>query len=124
MNREKLYLAQEDLYRFGSSTTSRLSAVKPREIDTMNVNGIETVVANGRGVSLYNKEGLDVCDLTGWVWEIKQNTPFPAGLKLIKDNSPLGHHALAPLYNMPLSQYVGLLEQVAIHCKKLFKKKA
>ena len=58
-NNEKLYIAQEDLYRFGNSASSRISKVRPREITTINVNGIETIVANGHGVSLFNKEGLD-----------------------------------------------------------------
>lgn len=123
-NKEKLYIAQESLFRFGNSASSRISSVKPREIDTIPINGIEVVIANGSGVSLYNKEGLEACALTGWVWEIKLGTHFPIGLKLIKDNDPLGHYTLAPSYNMPLSQYIGLLDQVAIHCKKLFRKKA
>jgi hypothetical protein len=123
-NKEKLYIAQEDLFRFGSGTSSRISNVKPREVDTIHINGVEVVVANGGGVSLYNREGLDKCALTGWVWEIRAGTYFPIGLKLIKDDDPLGHYTLAPTYNMPLSQYIGLLEQVAIRCQKLFRKKA
>lgn len=123
-NKEKIYIAQEDLFRFGSSSSSRISNVKPREIDTMPINGINVVIANGNGISLYNKQGLDACALTGWVWEIRAGTYFPTGLKLIKDDDPLGHYTLAPAHNMPLSQYIGLLEQVLIHCKKLYKKKA
>ncbi len=124
MANEKLYLAQEDLYRFGNSTSSRISNVRPREITTVSMNGIETIVANGNGVSLFNKTGLEATHLTGWVWEIKQNTHFPMGLKLVKDTKGLGHYLLAPAHNMPLSQYIGLLEQVAIRCKKINKKQA
>ena len=126
MNKEMLYIAKEDLYRFGNSTSARISKVRPREIQTIEVNGIVSIVANGAGVSLFNKDGLDKNQhLTGWVWEIKQGTHFPVGLKLIKDTigSP-GHHMLAPSRNMPLSQYIGLLEQVAISCQKIYKKQA
>ncbi len=55
MNNEKLYLTQEDLYRFGNSTSSRLIKVRPTEIDTIEINGTLTVVANNKGVSLFNK---------------------------------------------------------------------
>jgi hypothetical protein len=58
------------------------------------MNGIDDVIANGNGVSLYNKERIDACTLTGWVWEIKAGTHFPPGFKLIKDDDPLGHYTL------------------------------
>lgn len=123
MNTEKLYIAKEDLYRFGNNSSSRISAVRPREITVTVVNGIENIVANNNGVSLFNRIGLDETHLTGWVWEIKQGTHFPIGLKLIKKGSK-GHHMLVPTRNMPLSQYIGLLEQVAMHGNKIFKKQA
>jgi hypothetical protein len=121
VNKEELYISKEDLYRFGNSTSSRISAVRPREITTTFVNDIEVIVANENGISLFNKEGLESSPLTGWVWEVKRGTHFPAGLKLVEKGS-YGHRMLVPTHNMPLSQYVGLLEQVAIHCKKVFKK--
>lgn len=122
-NKEKLYLTQQDLYRLGNSTSSRLPHVRPSEIQTMEVNGIVTIIANNNGVSVFTQEGLDESPLAGWVWEIKQGTLLPAGLKIVKRGSK-GHHMITPTRNMPLTQYVGLLEQVAIHCKKLFKKQA
>lgn len=127
MNNEKLYLTQEDLYRFGNSTSSRLIKVRPTEIDTIEINGTLTVVANNKGVSLFNKEGLDKTHLTGWVWEITKGTPLPKDLRLFKDNrsgaSP-GHYMLVPSHNMTLIEYVSLLEKVAIKCKKIMKKQA
>ena len=124
MPSEKLYFAEETLYRIGNGSSSRIASVRDREIDTIQINGIEVVKANGRGVSLYSREGLDLAPLSGWVWEIPPNYKFPVGLKLIKDDSPLGHYTVAPAANMPKSQFIGLLEQVALVCKKAFKKKA
>lgn len=80
-------------------------------------------MANNQGVSLFDEEGMKTGHLTGWVWEMKKDTHLPVGLKLIKKGSK-GHYLLVPVRNMPLSQYVGLLEQVAIYCKKIFKKQA
>lgn len=125
MNRnEPLYLAPETLYRLGNGTSPLMHKMRPGEIDLTEVNGIKVIVSNGKGVSLYNKKGLDLAPLSGWVWEIAQNTQLPSGLKLIRDDSPEGHYTLCPNKNMPVSEFVGLLEKVAIHCKKVFKKKA
>ncbi|WHI45681.1 hypothetical protein [Microbulbifer sp. VAAF005] len=121
MNTEELYISKEDLFRVGNSSSSRLSKVRPREVKTIIVNDVEVIVANDNGVSLYNKAGLEESPLTGWIWEVKKGTHFPPGLKLVEKGS-FGHRMLVPAYNMPLSQYVGLLEQVAINCKKVFKK--
>jgi hypothetical protein len=123
-NQEKLYIAQEDLYRLGNAGSSLISRVRVREVDVMEVDGIKRVIANGKGISLYNKAGLDKMPLSGWVWEIKVFTAFPIGLKLIKDDKPEGHYTLAPLHNMLFSEYISLLEKVAIHCQKVFKKRA
>lgn len=124
-NNENLYITQEDLYRFGNSESSRISNVKPREITTMKINGINNIVANGNGVSLFNKAGLEATHLTGWVWEVKKNTHLPIGLNLVKDEEgSLGHYMLVPNHNMPLNQYIGLLEKMAMCCKKTQKKRA
>lgn len=123
-NKEILYIAKEDLYRFGNSSSSQISRLRLDEIDTYQMNDIEMVNSSDNGISLYNKEGLEESELTGWVWEIKEGTSFPFGLKLIKDNKPLGHYTLAPAAKMPFKEYVGLLEKVAIYCEKIYKKKA
>jgi hypothetical protein len=87
-------------------------------------NRIKMIVANGKGVSLYNKIGLDLVPLKGWVWEISSNTQLPFGLKLNKDDRPEGHYTICPFRNMPVNEFVGLLERIVVHCKKVYKKKA
>jgi hypothetical protein len=122
--KEILYIAQEDLYRVGNAASSLISRLRDFEVDTYEVNGVTMVTSNDKGISLYNKVGIDKIPLAGWVWVINAGTSFPMGLRLIKDDKPEGHYTLAPAYNMLLSEYVSLLEKVAIQCQKLFKKKA
>jgi len=122
-NNEKLYIAKEDLYRLGNAGSSLISRVREREVDIIEINGNKTIVANGKGISLYNRAGLEKIPLSGWVWEIRVSTIFPIGLKLIKDDRPEGHYTLAPMYNMLFSQYTSLLDRVAVHCQKVFRKK-
>lgn len=123
-SKENLYLAPETLYRLGSATSPLLSRLRPDDIDIIEMNGIEIVLANHKGISLYNKEGLELIPLTGWVWEIAAQTNLPPDLRLVKDNYPLGHYILSPVRNMPVHEFLGLLENVAIYCKKIFKKQA
>ena len=123
-NDEAIYLSPETLYRIGNGSSPLLTKVRPGEIDTIEVNGITHIVANGKGISLYNKRGLDLAPLSGWVWEISSNTQLPSGLKLIKDDRPEGHYSLCPIRNMSVHEFISQLEKVVIHCKKVFKKKA
>lgn len=123
-NSEAIDLSPETLYRIGNGSSPLLTKVRPGELDTIEVNGITHIVANGKGISLYNKRGLDLAPLTGWVWEISANTQLPSGLKLIKDDRPEGHYSLCPIRNMSVHEFISQLEKVVIHCKKVFKKKA
>ena len=121
---EKLYLVPEDLYRLGNATSPLLSRIRPGEIDLVEVDGIRMIIANGKGISLYNKVGLDLVPLKGWVWEISANTHLPLGLRLNKDDRPEGHYTICPNRNMSVHEFVGLLESIVINCKKLYRKKA
>ena len=121
---EKLYIVPEDLYRLGNASSPLLTRIRPGEVDVTELNGIKMIVANGKGISLYNKEGLDMVPLTGWVWEISARTQLPFGLKLVKDDRPEGHYTICPTQNMSVHEFVGLLESIVIYCKKVYKKKA
>jgi len=121
-NTEKLYITQEDLYRVGNLSSPRLTNIRPNEINIRLLNGIKIIVANGKGVSLYNQNGLEKSALSGWVWEIKQGSHIPFGLTLRAGKG--GHYLLCPMQNMPLSSYAGLLEKMALTCHKVYKKKA
>ena len=121
---EPIYLSPETLYRIGNGSSPLLTKVRPGEIDTVNINGVTHIVANGKGISLYNKRGLDLAPLVGWVWEISPSTPIPHGLNLIKDDRPEGHYSLCPSRNMSVHEFIAQLEKVVIHCNKVFKKRA
>lgn len=116
-----LFLAPEDLYRLGNATSPRLTHVRrPKDIDTIEVNGITVVVANGKGVSLATKDRIDKTPVSGWVWKISKGTQMPIGLKLINDR--MGHYSICPQSNMPLDEFIGLLSKLAMRCQKVFKK--
>jgi hypothetical protein len=53
-----LYLAADDLYRIGSSESSKLDKVRAVDIDTYDRNGIQLVQANKKGISLFTEADL------------------------------------------------------------------
>lgn len=121
MQLEDLYFAPEDLYRLGNSGSPRLTSVRrPKDIDTIEINGITMAIANGKGVSLSTKERLEKAAMSGWVWKVAKGTQVPRGLKLLNDRP--GHYSICPTTNMPLDEFIGLLSKLALKCQKVFKK--
>ncbi len=121
MQIEDLFMAPEDLFRLGNATSPRLTHIRrPKDIDTIEVNGITVVIANGKGISLSTKGRLDKTPMSGWVWKIVRGTQMPIGLKLLNDR--LGHYSICPISNMVLDEFIGLLSKLAMKCHKVFKK--
>ncbi|MBL4607250.1 MAG: hypothetical protein JKY01_05405, partial [Pseudomonadales bacterium] len=115
-----IYIVPEELFRIGNSTTSRLSNVRPRDIDTIEINGIRVIVANGKGISVFDREGINEAPMTGWVWRFPPNTIPPIGLKMVQDKPH--HFCISPTQNMPIDKFKGLLEEMALKAARVFKK--
>ena len=116
-----LYLAPEDLFRLGNATDPRLTHIRrPKDIDTVEINGLLVVIANGKGISLATEERISKSPVSGWVWKISKGTQMPQGLRLINDRP--GHYSICPMSNMPLDEFKGLLSKLALKCQKVFKK--
>lgn len=121
MQLEDLFFAPEDLYRLGNSSSPRLTNIRrPKDVDTMEINGITVVIANGKGISLFTKDRIDKVQMSGWVWKISRGTQVPIGLRLLNDRP--GHYSICPVTNMPLDEFIGLLSKLALTCHKVFKK--
>ena len=121
MKIEDLFMAPEDLFRLGNATSPRLTHMRrPKDIDTIEINGITVVISNGKGISLSTKDRLEKAPMSGWVWKIAKATQIPIGLKLLNDRP--GHYSICPISNMPLDEFVGLLSKLAMKCQKVFKK--
>ncbi len=117
---KEFYVVPEDIFRLGNSKGSRLSHVRLRDIKITKINGINIVIANGKGVSVFDKEGINLSPMSGWVWHISKNISLPKGLKLVKDSRH--HYCIAPIKNMPVAKYKGLLEEMALRAKRVYKK--
>jgi hypothetical protein len=105
--KKEFYIIPEEIFRLGNSSSPRLSNVRQRDVNTIEMNGITTVIANGKGISVFDKEGINQSPMSGWVWRFRPSISIPFGLKLVHDKTH--HYCIAPLMNMPLSKYKGLL---------------
>lgn len=117
---KEFYLVPEEIFRLGNRNTPKLNHVRLRDVNIVKINGIDVIIANGKGISVFDKEGINESPMTGWVWRISQNVPLPIGLKLVQDKTH--HYCIAPIHNMPVDKYKGLLEEMALHAKRVFKK--
>jgi hypothetical protein len=43
---KEFYLIPEEIFRMGNSSEPRLSNVRPRDINTIDINGITVIIAN------------------------------------------------------------------------------
>ena len=120
MLQTEFYIVPEEIFRLGNSNNPRLSNVRPRDVDITTINGIEVVVANGKGISVFDKVGINESPMAGWIWRFAPNTRLPIGLKLVKDKEH--HFCIAPIQNMPVDKYKGLLEEMALHANRVYKK--
>lgn len=117
---KEFYLVPEEIFRLGNANTPKLSHVRPRDVDTMQINGITVIIANGKGISVFDKEGINHSPMNGWVWRFPSNTQLPVGLRLVQDKPH--HYCIAPNKNMPIDKYKGLLEEMALKASRVFKK--
>jgi hypothetical protein len=86
----------------------------------MLVNGIAVVIANGKGISVFDLDAITHAPFEGWVWKLSFNIALPAGLKLVNDKP--GHYCIAPITNMPVGKYKGLLEELGLLATRVVKK--
>ncbi len=112
----EFYIIPEELFRMGNSKSPRLSNVRSRDVTIMN----GKIIANGKGVSVFDREGINQSPMTGWVWKFPSNTRLPIGLKLVHDKKH--HYCISPTRNMLIEEYKSLLEKMSIFAKKVFRK--
>lgn len=107
-----------DLYRFGNASSPKLDGVRAfKDVMVMKNNGIEMVIANGNGISLSSTFDPKKRN----TWKLPKKTVIPTGLRLIKDLRPGrgDHFMIAPTSSMPFTKYIGLLQELAVSCKKV-----
>jgi hypothetical protein len=83
-----LFVTDDALYRVGNSTSPQFTKFRTDEITLDTINGVSCIIANNKGVSLFDATGLTITELTGWVWELPHGAPIDLRPKLNKDDNP------------------------------------
>jgi hypothetical protein len=117
---KEFYIVPEDVFRLGNADSPRLTHIRSQDVNTISINGITVVIANGKGVSLFDKEGINESPMSGWIWKIDASTQLPIGLLLVKDKPH--HYCISPTQNMPVDKFKGLLEEFALRAERVLKK--
>lgn len=120
---EDFYIFPEEVFRVGNSTSHRLTSIKAREVNVVVIQAVPVIVADGNGVSVFTLEGIRREGLSGFAWRFRKDTPLPHGLKLVSDSQKKGHYVIAPVQNMPVDKYKGLLEELGLRCEKYLRVK-
>lgn len=56
MIKREFYLVPEEVFRLGNTDNPKLSNIRSRDVDITELNGIAVVIANGKGISVFDKE--------------------------------------------------------------------
>lgn len=120
-----------NLFRSGTKNNPQLHKLRtmpPRtieqsfDIQTYNKNGIDYVSKDTGGISTFDRirYGFGVF----W-WKIPKGTKIPPGLRISRDFNPKPsfnptHYTIRPLIDMPLTQYIALLQKLALSAKRTF----
>lgn len=62
---KEFFILPEEPFRLGNSDSPRLCNVRSRDIDTVKINGITVIRANGKGISIFDKTGINESPMTG-----------------------------------------------------------
>ena len=120
-----------NLYRNGAKNSPQLYKLRtmpPRtleqsfDIQIYKNNGIDYVSKNTGGISTFDREKLG---FGGFWWKIPRGTKVPLGLRISMDFNPKPsanptHYTIRPLFDMPLMQYISLLEELALSAERIF----
>ena len=117
---QSFFIIPEDVFRLGNAQSPRLGNVRARDVDTVVLNGILVVIANGKGISVFDETGIAESPFEGWVWRLPAAVQLPSGLQLVNDKPH--HYCIAPARNMPVDKYKGLLEELGLRAERIVKK--
>lgn len=107
----------KDLYRMGNAAWPQFSDGRARiDLQITVQNGVEVVLANGNGFSAFDHITTAMQQPGKKVWKIKKGAKLPNDVVMVKDlrRNHDGHYMLAPSKTMPLTKFLGLLEELGM----------
>ncbi len=95
------------------------------DIELFEKNNCSYVSKDTGGISTFNQQNLRFGKF--W-WVIPKGTKIPTGLRISQDfnskpSSKPTHYTIRPITDMPLSQYIRLLDELSLSAERLFEVK-
>lgn len=81
---------------------------------------INGIIANGKEISVFDREGINNAPMTDWIWMFPPNTQPLHGLKMVQHKPH--HYYISPVQNMPVDKFKVLLEEMSLKASRVFKK--
>lgn len=123
-----------NLFRSGTKNSPRLDKLRtmpPRvvgeafDIKIHQREGTAYVESDSGGISTFERSIPTAGDY--W-WVIPKGTKIPLGLRVTQDRNPNPyrptHYTIRPAHDMPLSQYITLLQELALSAERTFEVKS
>lgn len=104
-----------DLFRGGNAQGFQFHEDRAiKDCITYPKEGVTFVRANLTGFSCFNHLTDRMRRQGKNIWKLKRGAVLPSELKLVKDQrrGHEGHYMLAPVKDMPLRKYIGLIEEL------------
>ncbi|WP_444909715.1 hypothetical protein [Microbulbifer sp. TRSA005] len=119
MSLREIYIDSNSLPKFGYSREEDVNMLTSN-LDTTFLNNISIVIANGKGIRIFDQESINQSTLIGWVCRFPAGTTPPNGLR-ITEQGP-GQYYISPERNMTATRFIELLKEMSLKAITLFKR--
>ncbi|WP_444901515.1 hypothetical protein ACJJIG_18905 [Microbulbifer sp. SSSA007] len=116
----EIYIASDSLPKYGLHKSEKTSELLTAILDTTLLNDRKIIIANGKGVRIFNQERINQLIQDGWICRFPAGTTLPEGLKIV-EQSP-GEFYISPERNMAERQFIALLKEMSLRAITIFKR--
>ncbi|QFT55048.1 hypothetical protein [Microbulbifer sp. THAF38] len=119
MSLREMYIDSNFLPKFGRFEQEENFEFLTSKLDTTFLNNRTIVIANGKGIRVFDQKSINQSNLNGWVCRFTASTKLPNGIKITEHTS--GQYFISPERNMTTERFIELLKEMSLSAITLFK---
>lgn len=116
----EFYIVSEALPKPGGQACPVDTQGTPHNWDTTELNDKRVIIANGKGIQIFDRNGINNSSLSGWVCRFSARVLPPKGLKIVEQQP--GQHCISPARNMTEDKLLELLKEMTLSAITLLKR--
>ncbi|WP_226646236.1 hypothetical protein [Microbulbifer variabilis] len=120
MSLQEMYIESNFLPKFGHLDQRENFEFLTSQLDTTFLSNRTIVIANDKGIRVFDQKSINQSTLNGWVCRFPAGTTLPIGLKIVKKIS--GQYFISPERNMTIERFIELLKEMSLSAITLFKR--